>query len=107
MFVVFKTSELQIYRVLSHSLLCLTFLRVLFVCKMQIRVKTATRFLHFGPVAIAKQVNNTAISTTKLITHIEREVYIRTPSSSYDAGQSLTVNVTHQLMHFQYNNIFV
>lgn len=91
MFVVFKTSELQIYGVLSHSVLCLSFLRVLFVCKMQIRVKTATRLLYFGPVAIAKQVNITAISTTKLITHIEREVYIRTPSIFYDAGQSFTV----------------
>jgi hypothetical protein len=63
----------------------------MFVCKMQIRVKTATRFLYFGPVAIAKQVNITAISTPTLITHIEREVYIRTPSSFYDAEQSLTV----------------
>jgi hypothetical protein len=58
---------------------------------MQIRVKTATRFLYFGPIAIAKQVNITAISNTKLITHVEKEVYIRTPSSSFDAGQSLTV----------------
>jgi len=72
-FVVFKTSELQIYGVLSRSLLCLSFfLRVLFVCKMQIRVKTAKRF-YFGPVAIAKQVNITAISTTKLITHISKK----------------------------------
>ena len=58
---------------------------------MQIRVKTATHFLYFGPVAFAKQVNITAISTRKLITHVEKEVYIRTPSSSFDAGQSLTV----------------
>lgn len=58
---------------------------------MQIRVKTAKRF-YFGPVAIAKQVNITAISTAKLITHIlQKEVYIRTPSSSFDAWQSLTV----------------
>jgi len=58
---------------------------------MQIRVKTATRFLYFGPVAIAKQVNITAISTMKFIIHIEKEVCIRTHFSSFDAGQSLTV----------------
>ena len=91
MFVVFKTGELQIYGVLSRSLLCLSFLRVLFVCKMQIRVKTATRFLYFGPVAIAKQANITAIPTTKLITHIEKEIHIWTSSGSCAVGQSLSV----------------
>jgi hypothetical protein len=47
---------------MSLSVLCLSLSpRLLFVCKMQIRLKTAAPFVFVAPVTTLKQVNNVAI----------------------------------------------